>query len=116
MAAKNTRDGAIKMGQDVEVSAARLSPGQQAAYRLKPGRHAWLQMARGGAALNGAALGAGDGAAVGEEEILELKAIEEAEARFSTLPEIEYGVLECWLRFSSITPFPFRVDSRSRLA
>ena len=80
LVAANNRDGAVKLGQDVEVSAARFSPGQQAAYRLKPGRHAWLQMARGSATLNGVSLGAGDGAAVSEEEILEIKAIEEAEA------------------------------------
>jgi redox-sensitive bicupin YhaK (pirin superfamily) len=80
VAAKNGRDGAVKLAQDVEVSAARLQPGQQAVYRLKPGRHAWLQMARGGATLNGVALREGDGAAASEEEILEIKASEEAEA------------------------------------
>jgi redox-sensitive bicupin YhaK (pirin superfamily) len=80
VAAKDGRDGAVTVHQDVALSVARLLPGRQATYRLKPGRHAWLQIARGSAALNGAALGEGDGAAMSEEEILEVKAIGEAEA------------------------------------
>jgi hypothetical protein len=79
IAAKEPRDGAVKVHQDVNVAAARLSPGQQATYRLKPGRHAWVQVAVGGATLNGAALAEGDGAAVSDEEIVEVKASEEAE-------------------------------------
>jgi len=79
IAAKEPRDGAVKVHQDVEVSAARLLPGQQATYRLKPGRHAWLQVALGKALLNGAALAEGDGAAVSNEEIVEVVAVEEAE-------------------------------------
>jgi len=79
IAAKEPRDGAVKVHQDVEVSATRLLPGQQATYRLKPGRHAWLQVALGKALLNGAALAEGDGAAVSDEEIVEVAAVEEAE-------------------------------------
>jgi redox-sensitive bicupin YhaK (pirin superfamily) len=79
VAARDGRDGAVTVHQDVAVSVARLLPGQQAAYRLKPGRHAWLQVARGAVTLNGAALGAGDGAAASDEEILEVGAVEDAE-------------------------------------
>jgi quercetin 2,3-dioxygenase len=79
IAAKEPHDGAVKVHQDVEVAAARLLPGQQATYRLKPGRHAWVQVATGKALLNGAALAEGDGAAVSGEEIVEVTAPEEAE-------------------------------------
>jgi len=79
LASGDGRDGAVTVHQDVALSVARLLPGQQATYRLKPGRHAWAQAARGAAALNGATLGAGDGAAASGEEILEIKAVEEAE-------------------------------------
>lgn len=79
IAAKEPRGGAVKVHQDVEIAAARLSPGQQATYRLKPGRHAWVQVAVGGATLNGAALAEGDGAAASDEEIVEAKATEDAE-------------------------------------
>jgi len=79
VAAKDGRDGAVTVHQDVALFVALLHAGQQATYRLKPGRHAWLQIARGSATLNSATLGAGDGAAVSEEEILEVTAVEEAE-------------------------------------
>jgi hypothetical protein len=79
VAAGDGRDGAVTVHQDVALSVARLLAGQQAAYRLKPGRHAWLQVTRGTAMLNGATLNAGDGAAMSEEEILEIRAAESAE-------------------------------------
>jgi redox-sensitive bicupin YhaK (pirin superfamily) len=79
VAAKDGRDGAVTLHQDVALSVARLLPGQQASYRLKPGRHAWAQAARGAATLNGATLREGDGAAVSDEEIVEVSALEDAE-------------------------------------
>ncbi len=79
VAAKDGRDGAVTVHQDVALSVARLLPGQQASYRLKPGRYAWAQAAHGSVTLNGAALADGDGAAVSEEEILEVRAAESAE-------------------------------------
>ena len=79
VASKEGRDGSLTVHQDIEVWAARFAPGQQATFRLKPGRRAWAQMARGGATLNGASLRAGDGAAASQEEILEFKAAEDAE-------------------------------------
>jgi redox-sensitive bicupin YhaK (pirin superfamily) len=79
IASQDGRDGAVTVHQDVALFVARLHAGQQATYRLKPGRHAWLQIARGSATLNGATLGAGDGAAASDEELLEVKAVEDAE-------------------------------------
>jgi redox-sensitive bicupin YhaK (pirin superfamily) len=79
IAARQPRDGAVKVHQDVEVAAARLTAGQQATYRVKPGRHAWVQVAVGTALLNGAALAEGDGAAVSGEEIVEVAATEGTE-------------------------------------
>ena len=64
IAAPDGRDGAVTIQQDAEVYAARLSAGQQATHRLPPGRHAWVQVARGAITLNGLAMNAGDGAAV----------------------------------------------------
>ena len=79
VAARDGRDGAVKVHQDIDLSVAILLPGQQVTYRLRPHRHAWLQAARGGVTLNGAVLNAGDGAAVSEEEILEIRALDQAE-------------------------------------
>lgn len=69
IAAKDGRDGAVTIHQDVDLYAAVLQPGDQVSHELKPNRYAWLQMARGTATLNGHALQAGDGVAVSEETL-----------------------------------------------
>ena len=84
IAAPDGRDGAVTIHQDTEVYAARLRGGDQAllrqglggqaTHRLKPGRHAWVQVARGSITLNSLAMNAGDGAAVSQEEELVLRA------------------------------------------
>jgi quercetin 2,3-dioxygenase len=79
VASKEGRDDSVTVHQDVEVWAARFVAGQQAAFRLKPGRRAWVQIVRGGATLNGVSLRAGDGAAASQEEVLEFIAVENAE-------------------------------------
>ena len=79
VASKDGRDGSITVHQNVDVWAARLSPEEQAVFRLKPNRHAWIQMARGAGMLNGTLLRRGDGAAASQEELLEIKAVDEAE-------------------------------------
>jgi redox-sensitive bicupin YhaK (pirin superfamily) len=76
---KEGRDGSVIVHQDVEVWAVRVSPGEQTAFRLKPNRHAWLQVARGAVTLNHTTLNPSDGAAVDKEEIFEIKAAEPAE-------------------------------------
>jgi redox-sensitive bicupin YhaK (pirin superfamily) len=79
IAARDGREGAVVVRQDVDVLAARLEPGEQIAYRLRPGRHAWVQVASGGATLNGMALEEGDGAAVSEVAALDLMAVDGSE-------------------------------------
>jgi redox-sensitive bicupin YhaK (pirin superfamily) len=79
LASGDGRDGTIRLRQDVTLSVAKLGPGQRAAYDLAPGRHAWLHVARGAAALNGQPLDAGDGAAVSGESRLEVEGRGEAE-------------------------------------
>jgi quercetin 2,3-dioxygenase len=69
----------ITVHQNVDVWAARLSPEEQAVFRSKPNRRAWIQMARGAGMLNRTLLRAGDGAAASQEEMLEIKAVDDAE-------------------------------------
>jgi quercetin 2,3-dioxygenase len=64
----------ITIHQDVELYVSRISPGKMVEYRLSPGRHAWIQVARGDVSINGKQLKAGDGAAVSGEEMVEIKA------------------------------------------
>ena len=79
VASKDGRDGSVTVHQNVDVWAARLSPEEQAVFSLKPNRGAWIQMARGAGMLNGTLLRAGDGAAANQEELLEIKAVDEVE-------------------------------------
>jgi redox-sensitive bicupin YhaK (pirin superfamily) len=79
LAAPDGRNGAVTVHQDVALYAALLSPGKKVTHSLERGRHAWLQVTRGAATLNGEKLKAGDGAAVSEEGSLEIAAAAEAE-------------------------------------
>jgi redox-sensitive bicupin YhaK (pirin superfamily) len=62
---------AVSIHQDALVYAAVLGPGEKLRRELAPGRHAWVQMARGGVSMNGKALAEGDGASVSGERELE---------------------------------------------
>jgi len=79
IAAKDGRDGSVTVHQDVDVWAARFSPGEQLSFPLKQSRNIWTQVARGAVNLNGMLLNAGDGAAISEESTLEIKALDHAE-------------------------------------
>ena len=79
VAARDSRDGTVKVHQDVDLWVALLLAGQQVSYRLRASRHAWVQVARGAVMLNGIPLKAGDGATVSPEEILEIGAQTDSE-------------------------------------
>jgi redox-sensitive bicupin YhaK (pirin superfamily) len=71
--------GSLMVHQDARLYLATLTAGATVAHTLKRGRHAWLQVLRGQAALNGQPLAAGDGAAVSDEEKLEIRGQDDAE-------------------------------------
>jgi redox-sensitive bicupin YhaK (pirin superfamily) len=74
-------EGSVSIHQDVDLYATVLGRDQTVRHTLRPGRHAWLQVARGTLTLNGRALEAGDGAAVSDEVTLEFAgSAERAEA------------------------------------
>jgi redox-sensitive bicupin YhaK (pirin superfamily) len=77
--ARDGRDGAVTIYQDIDLYATLLDKGQAVMHELKPGRKAWVQMARGSATVNGTALHEGDGAAVTDERRLDIAGIEKAE-------------------------------------
>lgn len=79
IASNDGRDDSVTVHQNVDVWATRCAPGEQVAFHLKPRRQAWMQTARGSVSLNGTLLRAGDGAAASQEDVLEVKAIEDAE-------------------------------------
>jgi quercetin 2,3-dioxygenase len=70
--AKDGRDGAIIIHQDVDLYTSVLEPGDVINYHLKSNRYAWLQIAQGIITLNGEELRAGDGVQMSGEEQLEM--------------------------------------------
>ncbi|MGN6556098.1 MAG: pirin family protein [Verrucomicrobiota bacterium] len=74
IASGSGRDGSVPINQDADVFVAKLDKGSRIGHALKPGRHAWVQVAEGELTLNGQTLRAGDGAALSEEKSLELSA------------------------------------------
>jgi len=72
IAAGNPENGAVKIHQDVKLYAGVLNGGDLR-HELAPGRHAWVQVARGNLDANGHTLVAGDGASVSQERALDLK-------------------------------------------
>jgi redox-sensitive bicupin YhaK (pirin superfamily) len=79
LASPDGRDGSLTIHQDSLLWLARPVPGQPLSLDLSPGRHAWVQVTRGSATLNGQPLVAGDGAAVSDEPSLSLSAEGDAE-------------------------------------
>lgn len=80
VASREGRDGSVSIQQDADLWLARLGEGASATHTLKPGRHAWVQVAEGEVTLNGQVLRAGDGAALSEESTLTLAAKKPAQA------------------------------------
>lgn len=72
IAAKDGRDGAVTIHQDVDLYTSILEKGDLITYHVQPHRYAWLQIATGEATLNGQELIAGDGVQITGEEKLEI--------------------------------------------
>jgi len=79
VASRDGRDGSVTVHQDVEIHAGKLGPGARVVHPLRPGRHAWVQVARGAIEANGRPLRAGDGLAASDEKQLEIRATADAE-------------------------------------
>ncbi len=72
-------DGSVTVQQDAKLYDAALAPGDEVSYPLGKGRYAWLQVVIGAISVGGTLLQAGDGAAISEENSLDIRASEAAE-------------------------------------
>jgi redox-sensitive bicupin YhaK (pirin superfamily) len=72
LASKDGRDASLRISQDVDLWMALVEAGERRELRLRPGRHAWVHVARGSVELSGTPLAEGDGAAVSNAEVLTL--------------------------------------------
>ncbi len=79
VASPDGAEGALTIHQDARIYLSTIDSGEQISLHLKPGRHAWLQVLRGGVVLNGTKLETSDGAAVSEDSELKIKADADAE-------------------------------------
>jgi hypothetical protein len=76
VASRDSRNGSLKINQDVEVYNSILQANEEISYDLAENRYAWLQVVKGSLELNGESLKASDGVAISDEELLKLKALE----------------------------------------
>ncbi len=67
VASRDGRDGSLTLHRNAAVYAALLEDGEELAYDLEEGRHAWLQLVRGDVRAGDRRLGEGDGLAVSGE-------------------------------------------------
>jgi len=79
LASRDGREGSVTIHQDADLYATVLGKDESVSVVLRPGRHAWVQVARGSTRLNGEVLEAGDGAGVTGEERLTLTGVEPVE-------------------------------------
>jgi redox-sensitive bicupin YhaK (pirin superfamily) len=77
------RDGSVTIHQDVDLYTSSLAPGRSVGVALRPGRVAWLQVARGSVGVRGKAdavsLANGDGLAIAGEDAIEIMGKQDAE-------------------------------------
>lgn len=68
------REGSVTLRQDAGIFAAVLSPGETVTHDLRPGRSAWVHVARGEVDLGGETLVGGDAVGAEDEPRLEVSA------------------------------------------
>jgi redox-sensitive bicupin YhaK (pirin superfamily) len=79
VAAPDGQDGAVTIHQDARLFVATLGAGERIAHDSEPGRHLWLQIARGIVSLNDTEMREGDGAAIENERTMTVEADRDAE-------------------------------------
>jgi len=79
IAAPEPRENEVRLVQDAEIWTAKLDAGVEAIHPLRPGRKAWLQVARGEITLGDDTLKAGDAAAITDVGQIAVKSNAESE-------------------------------------
>ncbi len=72
IASRDGRDGTVTIHQDVNLYAGLLARGEKASLEVAPGRHAWIQVAKGSVVVDGESLHAGDAAAFDQAGRIEI--------------------------------------------
>jgi quercetin 2,3-dioxygenase len=77
VASRAGREGSVTIHQDVSLYSSILVADETVSYSLNEDRHAWIQIVKGSLEINEEFLNAGDGAAISDETILNIKALED---------------------------------------
>ena len=75
----DAREGAITIHQDVRLYAACLNTDNSIEHVIASNRNAWVQLARGAATLNGHPMKEADGAALDDEDTVQITAQADSE-------------------------------------
>jgi quercetin 2,3-dioxygenase len=79
VASPDGRDGSVTIHADAVLHAGLFDQGESAELALAEGRHAWVQVARGRALVNGRELKAGDGVALSEQPSVKVDGVDGGE-------------------------------------
>jgi redox-sensitive bicupin YhaK (pirin superfamily) len=79
VASNDARDGSLKIHQDADLYTSLLDDGDEVSLPLRPGRKAWVQVARGTVQVNGEQLYPGDGAGMTGEDAVTVTGTSDAE-------------------------------------
>jgi redox-sensitive bicupin YhaK (pirin superfamily) len=79
VASPDGRDGSVTIHADAVVHVGLFGKNDAAELALRPGRGAWVQIARGKVAVNGRELSAGDGASLSSEPKVDIKGVQDGE-------------------------------------
>jgi len=79
IASRDGADDSVTVHQDVSLYASTLESGRGTSHAIDAGRHLWIQLTRGAVTLLGESLAPGDGAAVSDEPLVEIRADERSE-------------------------------------
>jgi len=86
IASPDSREGSLKIHQDVNLLATYLEQGKHLVYEAQGNRSFYLQVAQGSLVVNGKTLLAGDAVAIDSDTRVEVEAVENAEALLFDLP------------------------------
>jgi quercetin 2,3-dioxygenase len=86
IAAKDGRDGAVRIHQDASVYAGLFDGAESAALALAPGRKAYIHVARGSISANGTPLAAGDALKLSDVVAMTFEHGQDAEVLVFDLP------------------------------
>jgi redox-sensitive bicupin YhaK (pirin superfamily) len=86
VASPDGRDGSVTINADAFLWAGFFDRGASASLPIPAGRHAWVQIARGSARVNGQELRAGDGAAISNESSVLVEGVDASEVLVFDLP------------------------------